>query len=166
MREITLRGRYAAKTGIVTLIDDADFDSVSKYDWYPQLGRRSRIPVMRHILSPGKHDTEFLHAFLMNAAGVDHIDGNPLNNQRSNLRLATAGQNAQNAGKRKDARTSLFKGVHFRTRSQRWTAQIQAERSKRHIGYYDTEIEAARAYDDAARLLFGEFARLNFPEGS
>jgi hypothetical protein len=162
MRKLALCGRRAKQDRLVALIDDADYVAVAQFDWYPQLCKSGRRPVMRHIFLPGKHATEFLHNFLIGVIGVDHIDRNPLNNQRSNLRVATAGQNARNASKRRNAQTSAFKGVSL-YRNGKWVAQIQVDRRKVHLGYFATAIDAALAYDGAARRLFGEFAVLNFP---
>lgn len=165
MREIPLHGRRATRDGLVVLIDDADLALVAAYRWYPQMCRNGKARALRHILTPDRHATQFIHNLIMGSLWVDHADGDPLNNQRSNLRIATPGQNAWNAGKRRDALTSAHKGVHWSARSNRWVAQIQVARQKRHLGYFLTEESAARAYDSAARELFGEFARLNFPEG-
>lgn len=96
---------------------------------------------------------------------VDHIDGNPLNNQRSNLRLCTKRENARNQKRRADNKSG-YKGVHQRIRSSSWIARIQVQDDRHFIGEYSTSEEAARAYDAAARALYGEFARLNFPVGT
>jgi hypothetical protein len=165
MREISLHGHRAGQDGLAALVDDADLALVAAYRWYPQVRRDGKVYVLRHILTPEKHATQFIHNLIMGLLWVDHADGNPLNNQRSNLRIATPGQNAWNACKRRDARTSTHKGVHWRARSNKWVAQIQHAGQKRHLGYFLTEEAAARAYDTAARELFGEFARLNFPKG-
>jgi len=92
---------------------------------------------------------------------VDHTDGNGLNNCRANLRSATQSQNGMN--RRKQGNKSGYKGVSRATNSNRWQARIRVNRKATHIGTFDTRIEAARAYDEAALVLHGEFARLNFP---
>ena len=93
---------------------------------------------------------------------VDHRDVDSLNNRRQNLRPATIAQNTRNQ-KLKKNNSSGFKGVHFPKDKKRWMAYITYEWKRRHIGYYDTAEEAARAYDVQATKLFGDFARLNFP---
>ena len=85
---------------------------------------------------------------------VDHANGDGLDNRRVNLRLASMTENARN--QRVRLHSSQYKGVSAFRRTHRWTAAI-------HLGYFLTERAAAEAYDDAARRLFGEFARCNFP---
>lgn len=96
---------------------------------------------------------------------VDHVNGNKLDNRRENLRMCS---NSQNMANRRAPRVnrSGFKGVHFFKRDGTWRAAITQDYKTKHIGYYATPEEAARAYDIKARELFGEFAQLNFPEGS
>lgn len=91
---------------------------------------------------------------------VDHRDGDGLNNQRHNLRIATSSQNQGNQCKTQ-GRTSRFKGVSWAKRHGKWVAQIQVKRRSKNLGYFRREEEAAAAYDQAALRFFGEFARLN-----
>jgi hypothetical protein len=95
---------------------------------------------------------------------VDHEDGNGLNNQRSNLRIASPTQNQGNARRRKD-NTSGYKGVSWYRRTNKWKAHIRVDKKLRHLGYFIDLTDAARAYDAAALEHFGEFAHLNFPGG-
>lgn len=97
---------------------------------------------------------------------VSYVDGNSLNNQRSNLRLATKQQVSRTHRKHKPngASTSEYKGVHWGKREQRWVARICVDGRNIHLGYFREEIDAALAYDNAARERFGEFTRLNFPD--
>lgn len=88
---------------------------------------------------------------------VDHIDGNPLNNDPSNLRLACNSKNHQNQRVRRDSKTGL-KGVHV-TRGGRYQSKIFAHNKTFHLGTYDTPEEASAAYADAATKYFGVFAR-------
>jgi hypothetical protein len=94
---------------------------------------------------------------------VDHIDRNPLNNTRSNLRPATNSQNQAN--RRQSVRkTSRYKGVFWRKDAGKWQAWIRRNRIGRSLGFYLSETEAALAYDRAAVEEWGEFARPNFPQ--
>jgi len=90
---------------------------------------------------------------------VDHIDGNKLNNRRSNLRVATRSQNSANRGP--TGGTSKFKGVRYCKDKGRYRAEIQADGRYIHLGYFDVEVDAARAYDQAAVTHYGEFAYTN-----
>lgn len=93
---------------------------------------------------------------------IDHINGNELDNRRENLRSATNAENLMNQ-KLCSNNTSGFKGVIWRKDRNKWQAKIMVHGKTQHLGYSNCKIEAAKAYDNAARELFGEFARLNFP---
>lgn len=84
---------------------------------------------------------------------VDHKDGNPLNNRRSNLRLATHTENLRNSKKRRQG----LKGACFHKRNKRWVASIRVNKKAIHLGSFDTEQEAHEAYCIAGREYFGEF---------
>lgn len=127
---------------------------------------------MTHRANRGKlyaladKDRLLLHIHLMNPPDgmeVDHIDGDGLNNRRVNLRIVTHRQNIWNRKKNVNPTSSKFKGVSLYKKSGRWVAYIAAHGKRRHIGYFDDEEAAARAYDAEARRLHGEFACLNFP---
>ena len=92
---------------------------------------------------------------------IDHRDGNGLNCSRDNLRLCTNQNNRRNSRKG-NRNTSGFKGVSFFKRDQNWRAYIMLDARQIHLGYFKTSEEAARAYDNAAKELFGEFASPNF----
>ncbi len=95
---------------------------------------------------------------------VDHINGDKLDNRRTNLRVCTQSENARNNNKPRKRKTShLFKGVHWD--GSAWVAQIQVNKIKHYLGRFSSEFEAARAYDRKAKELHGAFASLNFPSG-
>ena len=93
---------------------------------------------------------------------TDHIDNNGLNNTRSNLRVCTITENHQNMRKGINC-SSQFKGVSWDKRDKAWTAQIQIDKKQHYLGSFESEIDAARAYDKAALRMFASFACLNFP---
>lgn len=140
------------------LVSDADFEFLSQFRWHlHSAGYAYRAKKV------GRKQTNFLmHREIMEVPCgllVDHIDGNRLNNQRENLRVATHAQNARNNGA--ILGTSAKRGVSWHTSKGKWRATIKMDGKARHIGYFSTEEEAAIAYDRAASGLFGEFARLN-----
>jgi hypothetical protein len=92
---------------------------------------------------------------------IDHRNCDGLDNRRSNLRFATHAQNTLNRRKKKNA-VSQFRGVWFY--KGKWGSQISSQGKRMFLGRFDNEIDAAKAYDEAARKYHGEFARLNFPE--
>lgn len=160
MKEISLTRGYVA------LVDDEDYERVLEAaPWCASLNGRTVYAQRANRRPDGGLTTEQLHQFITGLKYVDHANGDGLDNQRSNLRPATHGQNMFNKRLYKNSTTG-FKGVTIKRggRYIRWQAQIQASKLHRHIGYFDTPEEAARAYDAVACELFGEFARLNFPE--
>ena len=105
-------------------------------------------------------------AFLENLDGykyVDHIDRNKLNNDVTNLRWCTNQQNQQNKANESNC-TSQYKGVHYDKSRNKWASKIAVDKKTIHIGRFDNEEDAGRAYDNKAAELFGEFAYFNFPE--
>jgi hypothetical protein len=140
-----------------TLVSDEDFHWLSQRNWYLAAtgyaccdlwGRRGGMKVLMHRLILMAPDT----------ATVDHINGDPLDNRRENLRLATQAQ--QNANRHRIKGRSQFKGVYRRRDGLKWCAQIRKDRMI-YLGSFISELEAAMAYNAAAAKLFGEFAVLN-----
>lgn len=165
--EIPLYGKKAA--GRVARVDEADYDLVMQHRWHvtERAGTATRRQVGPYAIANapvinGHGGTLLMHCLIMGIKGIDHIDHDTLNNRRSNLRPATKTQNAGNRRPRL-AVSSAYKGVSWFSPARRWQAEIQKDKQRRHLGYFLSELDAAYAYDAAARELFGEFAYPNFP---
>lgn len=96
---------------------------------------------------------------------VDHINHNGLDNRKANLRIATFSENRRNSRKAKDT-SSKYKGVSWHKNNKKWHAGININGRRKHLGSFDDEIQAAKAYDEVARKYHGEFSSLNFEEVS
>ncbi len=146
--------------GKFAIVDAGDYEWLSGRRWHIVASGNTYAGRKEH----GK--TIYMHREIMKPPKgmlVDHIDGNGLNNRRANLRVCTNQQNMRNIRKKPGA-SSIYKGVYHDKRRDTWSAKICCGRKSTHIAVFATEIEAARAYDRKARELFGEFARLNFPQ--
>jgi len=145
------------------LIDDADFDKVSKYRWvlgnggYPQAWLNGRRIYMHRIIMG-----DAIRASASGASVVDHINRNPLDNRRKNLRIATRSQNVVNRSLPK-ANKYGYRGVDYNRNHQSFYAVIYANNKRYKKWPYATAEEAAHAYDELAREHHGDFAQLNFP---
>lgn len=157
MREIPLT------SGGFALVDDEDFDRVTEAgSWYAHESLNTSYATQNYRPDGGKYTTRRMHSFITGLPYVDHVNGNGLDNRRTNLRLATASQNQANQRMRRD-NTSGFRGVYWHAPGRRWRALIIAKGKRISLGYYDAREDAARAYDAAAIEFFGEYARPNFP---
>lgn len=146
--------------GLFALADAEDAEMLAQYSWSCSGGRHVHAAA-RDIHAKGKHVK--MHRVVMGAKPgdiVDHINGDPLDNRKANLRLVTAAQNSMNKRARTDsAVTSIYKGVG--KRGNVFIARIRVAGKLIEIGRSRCEIEAARMYNDAASYYFGEYARLN-----
>ena len=149
-----------------TIVEPADYYRLGNIKWCLG-GHRTKLYAIGGVRNENGKGIEivYLHREVMNAPKgriVDHKNGNSLDNRRANLRLATRSQNCQNSQKRKNT-SSRFIGVSFHKLHKKWWAYINFERKRIPLGYFDNEIDAARAYDAAARKYYGEFAKVNCP---
>ena len=147
--------------GMIALIDDEDYALVSGYFWHASLADR-----FYYAVNKGR-ETTYMHRLIMGVLDkpdieVDHRSGCTLDNRRANLRECTSAQNKMNTRVRKTGKYSRFKGVG--RQDGYWIARIHQGKERIWLGTYNTEEEAAHAYDAGARKHFGDFARLNFPQ--
>lgn len=141
--------------GKFAIVDADDYDHLMQWKWFCSAwGCAARN---------ARDETLLMHRVILSADKgfhVDHINGDPLNNSKSNLRLANHAQNQQNSKLRKNT-TSKFKGVGWHKATRKWIAYIKVDYKHKHLGLFVDEKEAAQAYDAAALLYFGEFAATN-----
>lgn len=160
MKTIKLtNGRY-------TIIDDSDFEYVSKYIWYMAGEYVARYKTYRIVDGKRKMEHLYLHRELLGCSEemlVDHINRDTLDNQRSNLRLCTSSQNNTNRGVMKN-NTSGYRGVSLKVQEGRvpkWVAAIRINKKLKTLGHFINKKDAALAYNQKAKELFGSFAVLN-----
>jgi hypothetical protein len=168
MREIKLWKNRKELSDKVALVDDEDYSRVmeaisNRAKWYALFSPAAK----KYYATNGSRRIQ-IHRVVMNAPkgmDVDHVNGDPLDNRKKNLRICTRPENCRNKKVRSDSRSG-YKGVEMRS-SSRFRAYIGNPNQKSrhmHLGTYDTPEEAARVYDKRAIELYGEFALLNFPE--
>jgi hypothetical protein len=151
--------RIPLTRGAEALVDDEDFERLTVTRWQVD----DKGYAIRYRRRDGKDTTESMHRVIMNAPKgmeVDHINGNPLDNRRCNLRLVSRRQNSRNTRGHRDNVTG-YKGVSLDRVRGTYRAVIVHEGQHHFLGRFRTAEAAARAYNDAARKYFGEFARLN-----
>jgi len=164
MKKIPLtRGRYA-------IVDDEDYGWLSRWNWYLVAGEGMVGYAHYRPKKPGPY--YYMHRLIAKLMfdipegyEVDHINGNSLDNRRSNIRIVTHRQNMLNVKKRKDT-TSKYQGVSWVSgkRKKHWYAYCFEHGHQVCIGYFHTEIEAAKARDETVKTIYGKHAHLNFPE--
>jgi len=143
------------KSGHHILIDDEDFERVSQYRW-------GMYPSCRYVTATINGKTTSIHRFVMNAEQgqyVDHINGDRLDNRKSNLRFCSHRANTQNRKLNKNSTTGI-KGV-CKLKNGRYRAKIGNNGDRLNLGVWETERDATIAYNVGAKLLYGEFANLN-----
>ena len=154
--------------GQVALVDDEDFEKLSKWKWTAYRGHHTWYAKRAYgFPSNGKSKTRTrtisMHRQIMglkygDTRMVDHINHNGTDNRKENLRLCDNSKNFQN----QISRRAKYKGINFMPKLGKWRARICLNRKQVHIGLYLTDIEAAQAYDREAKKIFKEFAHLNF----
>jgi len=152
--------------GKVAIVDDEDYERLNKHKWYANKGHDTFYAVRNSPRLNGKQTHIFMHRVILglelgDTRQVDHKNRNSLDNWRDNLRTCNGTQNKQNGNPYRNG-SSAFKGVTWEMRERKWRARIKLNGKLKHLGYFDSEIEAAIAYDEAARKYFNQFAYTNY----
>lgn len=140
--------------------DEEDTELLAQYTWCIL---SAGYVVTNDRTVAGEYYTLPMHRRIMEVpcgVEVDHKNGDRLDNRKENLRVCTRTENQRNAGKQKNNRSG-YKGVSLHKQCQRFQARIHIKGRGNSLGLFNTALEAAHAYNTAAKKLFGEFARLN-----
>jgi hypothetical protein len=151
------------KKGIAILVDEEDYRVHAKYRWFLDSGGYAAMNIYPIDDNGNKvHKIVTMHRLIIDPPDgfqVDHRDRNRLNNRRSNLRVATHAQNMLNKSKYK-SNTSGITGVKWHKREQKWWSEICFQGKNRWLGYFSSKEEASKAYQQAHKKYFGEFASI------
>lgn len=148
--------------GKFALVSCRDYHKLRRYKWYMRAGYAAR-----HIYAGGKRYHQPMHREIMGLVRgdkkqVDHRNGVKIDNRRSNLRIASMGQNQQNRA-RLQTNTTGCKGVIYHKRDRHYVAALRHNGKRYWSRYFDNPVDAAKAYDKMAKKFHGRFAKLNFP---
>jgi hypothetical protein len=166
MRVIQLTRGYAA------MVDDEDYERVSRWRWFANK-KRGKAYAVRHYNPPMRKNTTRPLAYevlrlpqpLPHGFCVDHINRDPLDCRKENLRFCTIGQNNRNRGPMQKTKTSRYKGVSYDRQREKWAASIKHERRSYNLGLYADEYSAVEAYNAAATVLHGRYGYVNRWDG-
>lgn len=137
-------------------VDEQDAYLLEKYSWHLKDGLYPRTRI--------KGKAVYLYQLILTTNNiVDHIDRNPLNNKRSNLRIVTKSQNAMNTAQRKDTKSGI-KGVSWKRDRKKWEVYINFNKKRVRLGYYDNIEDAAMTRIEAEKQYYGEFANKEYIE--
>lgn len=161
MKSITL-----ANSNRPAIVDDDIYEQIKDRHWRLIKVTNGAEYIVWKTHSAGQDVTVYLHRLVMGSPKgkmVDHINGDPFDNRRENLRVATNSQNQMNSKKRSGT-SSQYKNVYWNKKRGAWKAQIAVDGKTIFLGYFDKEHHAAYAVDLSLPAIHGEFARPNFPD--
>lgn len=162
--------QFPLNHNLIGIIDQEDKDLLDHY-WFPTRGLhthyiirkpghgKSRRAIIMHRLILAR----IIERPLEKHELCDHINGNGLDNRRCNLRVVSRKENMWNSASKKNS-TSKYKGVSWQASNHKWRAAIRENGKANYLGLFDNENQAARVYNEAAKRVYGEFARLNIIE--
>lgn len=161
--------RIKLTQGKFAIVDDDKYKWLNQWKWYAIKGVTTWY-VTRVVSVNGKSRTIIMHRLILglkhgDGKNTDHINHNGLDNRCCNIRICTNRQNQRNKRKWRPKTTSKYKGVSWYGAENRWQAYITTDEKQIGLGHFDTELEAAKAYNNKALELFGEFACLNIIMG-
>ena len=161
--------RIPLTQGKFAIVDPDDYYWLSEYKWSASRLYNKFYAVRTAPAEKGKKrgKTVRMHREIANIPDgleCDHINGSSLDNRKANLRPATRQQNCWNNRKRRPGSLSRYKGVSYSRRGRPWKAMLMIGGKRIYLGSFDTQIQAAKAYDKAAKIHFGQYAKLNFPD--
>jgi len=148
--------------GYVTMVDDWNYERLNRYKWHVTK-RHVYLYATRSYSCKGHKNSIGMHNVIIGIKGVDHINGNGLDNRECNLRPASRSQNAANRGPQKN-NTSGYKGVYWHAKMKKWRAMIMVKPKLKSLGLFDDIKDAANAYNEAAKKYYGNYAKLNNPK--
>lgn len=153
----------ALTRGFETIVDEDDFGILSSFKWYAHSQKGGFRAARAGPVVNGKLTIIQMHRFIMNPGSdmvVDHINHDPLDNRRANLRVCTRGENNRNTSSQ-IGKSSNYLGVGWHGSTSKWRARIKIDGKDIHLGTFGCERQAALRYNDAALSHFGQFASLN-----
>ena len=153
--------------GEFAIVDPEDYERLAKFKWHlSESPTGSHAARWQRIWPGGYRKKIWMHREVIDVPEhllCDHVNGNGLDNRAANLRPATVSQNLCNRPKTKARTRSKYKGLEWDKIQRKWKVRIQCNGRKTYLGSFSNEIDAAKAYDEKAKELFKEYARLNFP---
>ncbi len=150
------KGKYA-------IVDAEDYEKLNQYNWYTKDNGYTFYAERKEKIL-GKKRCVRMHRQIMNAPSdkvVDHKNRNGLDNRKENLRLVSQQENNWNSERGANKGSSKYKGVNYDKAHQKYRATLCHNGGKIHLGYFENESDAAKAYDAAAKIYRGKFAVLN-----